>query len=58
MDKVIDYIENNREKFVDRLRQNVEIASVSGWPSHRQQCIDQMEAARKLLENLNFHVER
>ena len=35
MEKILNYIDSNKEKFIQRLRDAVEIPSVSGWPTHR-----------------------
>ena len=58
MDNILKYIGDNRDKFIDRLRENVEIASVSGWPTHRGECVRQMEVSMKMLKDFGFDVER
>ena len=58
MENILAYIDSNKDSFINRLRENVEIASVSGWPTHRDKCIEQMEIAKTLLEKFAFSVER
>lgn len=57
MEKILNFIANHEKDYIQRLRENVEIASVSGWPTHRPECIRQMEHAKKDLEKLGVTVE-
>ena len=50
MEEIINYIEKNEKKFVERLREHVEIPSVSGWATHRNECIRQMEVTDAMLK--------
>jgi len=51
MEAILEYIEQNERKFVQRLREHVEIASVSGWATHRNECIRQMEVTDAMLKS-------
>jgi len=57
MDKILNYLKTNNEKFVKRLADSVEIASISGSPKHRQECIRQMHEGVKLLESVQATTE-
>jgi len=50
-------IDEKQDLFVDRLRQWVEIASVSSEPDHRQDCIHMVEFCAKELEKLGATIE-
>ena len=58
MEKVHSYIASNERCFIDRLREAVEIPSVSCWPTHRNHCIRQMDEASKLLKSFGVKLER
>ena len=51
MEAILAYIDQNEAKFVQRLRDHVEIASVSGWATHRDECIRQMEVTDAMLKS-------
>jgi len=57
MDKILNYLKANNEKFVKRLADSVEIASISGSPKHRQECIRQMHEGVKLLQSVKATTE-
>ena len=71
MEQILKFITDHEKDYIQRLRENVEIASVSGqshsvgkscslfpgWPTHRPECIRQMEHAKKDLEKLGVTVE-
>jgi len=58
MGKVLDFIASNETVLIERLREAVEIPSVSCWPDHRGHCIRQMEVAEKQLNSLNVITEK
>ena len=66
MESIHSYIDSNEEKFIERLRydqvknerpkcstfrESVEIPSVSGWATHRPECIRQMHHTKALLDS-------
>jgi len=57
MEQVIGYIAANEKSFIERLREAVEIPSVSCWPTHRVHCIRQMEVAQRQLNSLGVKTE-
>jgi nonspecific dipeptidase len=50
--KAFDYVDNNVAKFVRRLREAVEIPSVSAWPQNRKHVVEMVEWMKKHLEHL------
>lgn len=51
MESIHSFIDSNEEKFIQRLRESVEIPSVSGWSTHRPECIRQMHHTKTLLDS-------
>ncbi|XP_050718400.1 cytosolic non-specific dipeptidase-like isoform X3 [Eriocheir sinensis] len=50
--KIFKYVDDNKERFIDVLREAVAIQSVSAWPEKRQEIVRQMEWAKTKLEAL------
>ncbi|XP_063867387.1 cytosolic non-specific dipeptidase-like isoform X1 [Scylla paramamosain] len=50
--KVFKYVDNNKARFIDVLREAVAIKSVSAWPEKRGEIVRQMEWAKAKLEAL------
>lgn len=46
------YVDDNKKRFIDVLREAVAIQSVSAWPEKRQEIVRQMEWAKAKLEAL------
>lgn len=57
LDPLFQRIEEKQEKFVEKLREWVEVPSVSGWPDHRKDCILMMEFVAKELGKLGASIE-
>ena len=57
MEKVIEFLDANEKKWVERLSQNVAIASISCSPDNRPQTIEQMHVADKMLKELGCSTE-
>jgi hypothetical protein len=52
MEAVLKHLKENEQKWVDRLAECVSIASISGSPDHRDECIRQMHETQKMLKAL------
>jgi len=52
MEAVLKHLKENEQKWVDRLAECVSIASISGSPDHRDECIRQMHETQKMLQAL------
>ena len=37
LDKFYNHVDSNKQKYIDRLKELVEIPSVSAWPENRQE---------------------
>ena len=57
MEKVIEYLDANEEKWIERLSENVACASISCQPENRPQTIEQMHLADKMLKELGCSTE-
>lgn len=51
------YVDDNKTRFIDVLREAVAIKSVSAWPEKRGEIKKQMEWAKVKLEALGAHCE-
>jgi len=57
MEKVIEFLDANEAKWIDRLSENVAVASISCQPENRPQTIEQMHIADKMLKGLGCSTE-
>jgi len=57
MEALIKHLKENEQKWVDRLAECVSIASISGSPDHRDECIRQMHETQKMLQALGATTE-
>lgn len=54
--KFIEYVDNNADRFVDRLAKAVAIPSVSGDTAYRQHVLDMAQFLKSELESLGVNV--
>ena len=57
MEKIIEYLDANEAKWIERLSENVACASISCQPENRPQTIEQMHLADKMLKELGCSTE-
>ena len=55
---IVKHIESRRETFVERLREAVEIRSVSGWPDHRDDVIKMVKWTAQHLRFMHVFLKR
>ncbi|XP_063680748.1 cytosolic non-specific dipeptidase-like isoform X2 [Bolinopsis microptera] len=58
LQKVFNYIDENKKSLIDKLAEYVSVKSVSAWPENRPQCQEMMDLAAKMIEELGGSVEK
>ena len=58
LQKVFEYIDENKQSLIDHLAECVSVKSVSAWPECRPQCQEMMDHVAKIIEDLGGTVEK
>ena len=58
LQKVFNYIDENKKSLIDKLAEYVSVKSVSAWPECRPECQEMMDLAAKMIEDLGGPVEK
>lgn len=57
LNKLFGFIDENREKYIETLREAVGIRSISNWPDARNECMRMVQWTATKLEDLGFETQ-